>query len=78
MVITLTRLLLEVADQLCVGIVQAAGETTESMGDKITILAGDLAATNIAAPGVGAITTTFLAGLAITSAAVVWLSLLFR
>ena len=77
-VITLTRLLLEVADQLCVGIVQAAGETTESMGDKITILAGDLAATNIAAPGVGAIITTFLAGLAITAAAVVWLSLLVR
>lgn len=39
-VITLTGLLLEVVDQLCIGIVQAAGETTESMGDKITILAG--------------------------------------
>src|SRR5699024_12140617 len=37
-VITLTGLLLEVVDQLCVGIVQAAGETTESMGEKITIL----------------------------------------
>lgn len=49
-VITLTGLLLEVVDQLCVGIVQAAGETTESMGEKITILAGGLAAINIAAP----------------------------
>lgn len=55
-VITLTGLLLEVIDQLCVGIVQAAGETTESMGDKITIFAG----------------------LAITSAAIVWLSQLVR
>lgn len=77
-VITLTGLLLEVVDQLCVGIVQAAGETTESMGEKITILAGGLAAINIAAPGVGAIITIFLAGLAITSAAIVWLSLLVR
>ena len=34
-VITLTALLLEVVDQLCIGIVQAAGQTTESMGDKI-------------------------------------------
>lgn len=77
-VITLTGLLLEVVDQLCIGIVQAAGETTESMGDKITILAGGLAGINIAAPGVGAIITIFLAGLAITSAAIVWLSLLVR
>lgn len=77
-VITLTGLLLEVVDQLCVGIVQAAGETTESMGDKITTLAGGLAGINIAAPGVGAIITIFLAGLAITSAAIVWLSLLVR
>ena len=77
-VITLTGLLLEVVDQLCVGIVQAAGETTESMGEKITILAGGLTAINIAAPGVGAIITIFLAGLAITSAAIVWLSLLVR
>ncbi|MGJ3509460.1 conjugal transfer protein TrbL [Enemella sp. A6] len=77
-VITLTGLLLEVVDQLCVGIVQAAGETTESMGEKITILAGGLTAINIAASGVGAIITIFLAGLAITSAAIVWLSLLVR
>ncbi|WP_222844319.1 conjugal transfer protein TrbL [Buchananella hordeovulneris] len=77
-VITLTGLLLEVVDQLCIGIVQAAGETTESMGEKITILAGGLTAINIAVPGVGAIITIFLAGLAITSAAIVWLSLLVR
>ncbi|WP_222842760.1 type IV secretion system protein [Buchananella hordeovulneris] len=77
-VITLTGLLLEVVDQLCIGIVQAAGETTESMGEKITILAGGLTAINIAVPGVGAIMTIFLAGLAITSAAIVWLSLLVR
>lgn len=77
-VITLTALLLEIVDQLCVGIVQAAGETTESMGDKITLLAAGLVGINIAAPGVGAIITIFLAGLAISAAAIVWLSLLVR
>lgn len=49
-VITLTALLLEVVDQLCIGIVQAAGETTESMGDKIALLAAGLVGINIAAP----------------------------
>jgi len=77
-VITLTALLLEIVDQLCIGIVQAAGETTESMGDKITLLAAGLIGINIAAPGVGAIITIFLAGLAIAAAAIVWLSLLVR
>ena len=77
-VITLTALLLEVVDHLCIGIVQAAGETTESMGDKIALLAAGLVGINIAAPGVGAIITIFMAGLAITAAAIVWLSLLVR
>ncbi|MBW8173365.1 conjugal transfer protein TrbL [Ornithinimicrobium sp. Arc0846-15] len=77
-VITLTALLLEVVDQLCIGIVQAAGETTESMGDKIALLAAGLVGINIAAPGVGAVITIFMAGLAITAAAIVWLSLLVR
>ncbi len=77
-VITLTALLLEVVDQLCLGIVQAAGETTESMGDKIALMAAGLVGINIAAPGVGAIITIFMAGLAITAAAIVWLSLLVR
>lgn len=77
-VITLTALLLEIVDQLCIGIIQAAGETTESMGDKITLLAAGLVGINITAPGVGAIITIFLAGLAISAAAIVWLSLLVR
>lgn len=77
-VITLTALLLEIVDQLCIGIIQAAGETTESMGDKIALLAAGLVGINISAPGVGAIITIFLAGLAIAAAAIVWLSLLVR
>lgn len=77
-VITLTALGLEIVDQLCTGIIQAAGETTTTMGDKITLLVAGLAGINIAAPGVGAIITIFLAGLAISAAAIVWLSLLIR
>ncbi|MCM1011781.1 conjugal transfer protein TrbL [Brevibacterium sp. XM4083] len=77
-VLTLTGLLLEIVDQLCTGIIQAAGETTESMGAKITGLVAALATLNLTAPGVGAIITIFLGGLAISAAAIVWLSLLIR
>ncbi|WP_417556597.1 conjugal transfer protein TrbL [Microbacterium sp.] len=78
LVITLTALLLEITDQLAVGIVQATGNTMEGMGTQIGLLATGLAGINIAAPGVGAILTIFLAGLAISAAAIVWFSLLIR
>lgn len=78
LVITLTALLLEVTDQLAVGIVQATGNTMEGMGTQIGLLAAGLATINITAPGVGAILTIFLAGLAISAAAIVWFSLLIR
>lgn len=76
--ITLTGLLLEITDELAVGIVQATGNTMESIGDRITLLAAGFAGIQIAAPGVGAIITIFLAGLAISAAAIVWFSLLIR
>ena len=77
-VVTLTATALEIVDQLCVGIVQAAGETTATMGDKIALLTAGLTTINIAAPGVGAIITIFLAGLMICAVAIVWFSLLIR
>lgn len=77
-VVTLTALALEIVDQLCIGIIQASGETTETMGDKIILLAAGLTGINIAAPGVGAIVTIFLAGLMIAAVAIVWFSLLIR
>lgn len=77
-VITLTGTALEIVDQLCLGIVQAAGETTASMGDKIMLLTTGLGTINIAASGVGAIVTIFLAGLMICAVAIVWFSLLIR
>ena len=78
LVITLTGTLLEVTDQLAVGIVQATGTTMEEMGGRIAALAAGLTAINIAAPGVGAIVTIFLGGLAISAAALVWFTLLIR
>ena len=77
-VITLTATALEIVDQLCIGIVQAAGETTATMGDRIALLTAGLTTINIAAPGVGAIVTIFLAGLMICAVAIVWFSLLIR
>lgn len=77
-IITVTALALQIVDQLCTGIIQAAGQTVGTMGDKIALLAAGLVGINIAAPGVGAIITIFLAGLAVTAAAIVWFSLLVR
>ncbi|KFI81935.1 hypothetical protein A9A89_0966 [Bifidobacterium psychraerophilum DSM 22366] len=78
LVITLVGLALQITDQLSTGIIQAAGETTQSMGDKIAALVAGLAGITMASPGVGAILIIFLAGLAIAAAAIVWLSLLVR
>jgi type IV secretion system protein TrbL len=69
---------LEVTDQLCIGIVRAAGTTMEQMGDRIALLAAGLLTLNIAAPGAGAIITIFIAGLAMGAAVIVWISLLTR
>jgi len=77
-IITITGLLLEITDQLSIGVVQASGNTMEGMGHRIALLAVGLTAISPGAPGVGAILTIFLAGLAISGAAIVWFSLLIR
>jgi uncharacterized membrane protein YgcG len=69
---------LEITDQLCIGIVNAAGTNMNEMGDKVAVLAAGLGAINLSAPGAGAILTIFLASLAIIGAMVVWISLLIR
>ncbi|MDQ0575227.1 conjugal transfer protein TrbL [Agromyces albus] len=76
--VTITGLLLEITDQLAIGVVQASGNTMEGMGDRIALLAVGLTTINIGAPGVGAIVTIFLSALAISAAAIVWFSLLIR
>ena len=69
---------LEITDQLCIGIVNAAGTNMNEMGDKVAVLAAGLGAINLSAPGAGSILTIFLASLAIVGAMVVWISLLIR
>jgi len=69
---------LEITDQLCIGIVNAAGTNMEQMGDRIALLTAGLVGINVAAPGAGAILTIFIAGLAIGAAGIVWISLLVR
>lgn len=77
-IITITGVLLEITDQLSIGVVQATGNTMEGMGDRVALLAGGLTAINVGSPGVGAILTIFLSALAISGAAIVWFSLLIR
>src|SRR3954453_10168250 len=69
---------LEITDQLCIGIVHAAGTNMTEIGDRIALLVAGLGGINLAAPGAGAIVTIFIAGLAIGAAVIVWISLLVR
>ncbi|KAB1641390.1 type IV secretion system protein [Gulosibacter chungangensis] len=78
LVIGLTGLLLEIVDQLCIGIIHATGNTLEDMGLKIGVLVAGLTGLTIASPGVGAIVMIFFGALAIVAAAIVWFSLLIR
>ena len=77
-VVAITATLLEVTDQIAIGIVQATGNTMEGMGDRLAMMMGGLLAIGIGSPGVGAIITIFLAGVAVAGAAIVWFSLLIR
>lgn len=76
--IALIGLLLDVTDQLSVGIVQATGNTMTGIGKRLEVLAGGFTGISLAAPGAGALLTIFLAGLAVAAAFMVWFSLLIR
>jgi DNA processing protein len=78
LVITLTATLLEIVDQLCIGIVQATGNTIEGMGTKIGTLLAGLTLLTAVSPGVGAVVLIFFGSLAVTAAAILWISLLVR
>nr|WP_237462975.1 MULTISPECIES: type IV secretion system protein [Leucobacter] len=75
--ITCTGLLLEITDQLCVGVIQATGQTIESMGDRLALLITAVTITTVAG-GAGALLTIFLAGLMIAAIFILWFSLLIR
>lgn len=76
--LTLLATALEVVDRLCLGVVAATGTTIEEMGERLLTLVTGVGALSLAAPGVGAIVTIFLAGLTIAGVALVWISLLVR
>jgi type IV secretion system protein TrbL len=76
--LTLLATPLEITDQLCIGIVNAAGTNMTEMGDRIALLVAGLGGISLSAPGAGAIVTIFIAGLAIGAAVIVWISLLVR
>lgn len=76
--VAITATLLEITDQLSLGLIHASGNTLEEMGDRLAALVTGLTVTSIAAPGVGILVTIFLGFLAICGALIVWFSLLIR
>ncbi len=76
--LTLMATALQVTDQLCIGIVNAAGTNMNEMGTKLAVLAAGIGGITLASPGAGMILTIFLASLAIIGALTVWFSLLIR
>jgi len=49
-IITITGLLLEITDQLTIGVVEASGNTMKGMGDRIALLATGLTGVTFASP----------------------------
>jgi len=78
LLLTLTELLLEGVDQICVGLVHATGNTMETMGTKLAGLTVGIGSISLASAGAGALLIIFLAGLMIAATLVVWFSLLIR
>lgn len=78
LVLTLTATLLEIVDQLTIGIIQASGHTVEEMGGRIALLLAGLGGLSLPAPGAAIIVTIFLASMAVAAAGIVWFSLLIR
>lgn len=74
----LTATALEIVDRLALGVVAATGNTLEGMGERLAALVVGLAQVNTTAPGVSAILTIVLGGLAVTAAALVWFTMLVR
>ncbi|MEV0949083.1 conjugal transfer protein TrbL [Promicromonospora sp. NPDC050249] len=75
--VTLTAALLEITDQLCHGLVRAAGTTMEQVGERLILMVTGISISTMVV-GVGPLLTLFLAGLAFTGAFTVWISLLVR
>jgi hypothetical protein len=77
LVVTLTAALLEITDQLCLGLVHAAGTTMEEVGHRLIVMVTGISISTVVV-GVGPLLTLFLTGLAVSGAFAVWISLLVR
>lgn len=76
--LSLTAVALEIVDQLSIGIAQAAGTSLETLGAEIGLMLAGLTAAALAVPGATILILLFFGGLALTGAAILWLSLLVR
>lgn len=77
-VITLTALLLEITDQICLALVRASGTSMEAMGEELALVGTVSVVGTIATPMAGALLSLFVAGLAVAAVLIVWFSLLMR
>jgi type IV secretion system protein TrbL len=77
-VVTLTATLLEITDQVCLGIVRASGTTIEAMGTQLLTVGVAVTAGSALAPLPGALLSLFLAALSAAAVLIVWVSLLVR
>lgn len=78
LVITLTATLLEVVDQLTIGVVQATGQTMETLGEKIGLLVFGTLPFTLGAPGVTILVSIVLGFASIAAILILWFSLLIR
>lgn len=78
LVITLTATLLEVTDQLSIGVVQATGQTMETLGDKIGLLIFGTLPFTLASPGITMLLSIVLGFMSIAAILILWFSLLVR
>lgn len=77
-VLTLMTAALEITDQMCLGIIHAAGTNMSELGDRMALLGAGLGTSFLVSPGAGAVMTMFLASLMIIASFIVWISLLVR
>ncbi|EYT56579.1 conjugal transfer protein TrbL [Leucobacter sp. UCD-THU] len=79
LVLTLTAMVLEVVDQLSIGIVHATGNTMETLADKASLMmVGLVGLLTVGGPGVGILLLIFVSFFAMAAAFILWMSMLTR
>jgi len=78
LILTVTGLLLHAVDQISLGIIAATGNTITTMGTRLGAMVGGVTILTGISPGAGVLLALFLGMLLVTSALIVWFSLLIR